>query len=96
MKHLFNVSYEVVSHESAENGDFEETGFEAQNIHLNEISHVFGYTPKRCLEDCGTWFSEIDGTTDYKTGDNRRLTLHPPRNITKASYSRLKRFFCGR
>lgn len=42
-------------------------------------------------EDAGRWFSETDGSTDYSTGTETRKALHPPRNISAASYSRLRK-----
>lgn len=43
-----------------------------------------------CMEDSGQWFTEIDGRDNYKTGAHTRYSLHPPHNITAASYGRLR------
>ena len=44
-------------------------------------------------EDSGCWFSEVDGRDDYRTGANETRSIHPPDNITAASYGRLRRLF---
>lgn len=102
----FRVTYEIVTPESAEEGDAAERGFIGRqfglkwtieealaaddsdlNMSLREASrHV-----SAAMEDCGTWFSEIDGRQDYASGAEERRSLHPPANITAASYGRLAR-----
>lgn len=82
----FNVTYEVVTYESAEDGEAAESGFYAEDISLREAIALVGY-----CEDCGTWFAEADGDTDYQTGAVTYRSLHPPRTITKSSYGRIKR-----
>lgn len=46
------------------------------------------------MEDSGFWFSSCDGVQNYRTGAETRYALHPPENITGASYERLRRIFC--
>lgn len=48
------------------------------------------------MEDCGDWFQQIDGSTDYQSGTITRYALHPSNGISPASYDRLKRIFCMR
>lgn len=43
-----------------------------------------------CLMDVGSWF-QGDEQPDYITGAVTNYSLHPPRNITRSSYARLKR-----
>jgi hypothetical protein len=87
----FNVTYEIVTPESAENGDFEETGFELKDATLREAVGIVG---RRSCEDSGRWFTQADGSTDYRTGANTRYSLHPPDSITASSYARLRRILC--
>lgn len=91
----FHVTYEVVTYESAENGEAEERGFcspggwhhdDAAPLSLRDAVSLVG-----CVEDSGSWFTETDGRTNYRTGAVETRSLHPPRNITAASYARLAR-----
>jgi len=98
----FHVTYDIVTPESAEHGDFAESGF--LDAMGSRIEALFGkLTPgvdlslRQALnlccpnEDSGSWFTESDGRADYQTGANERRALHPPRNISPASYRRLAR-----
>lgn len=104
---LFHITYEIVTPESAENGDAEERGYIMDGgmhvtIETEEDRQAAAYSLREalsqlgCLEDCGRWFSESDDREDYQTGARERRDLHPPRNITPASYKRLKRVLKAR
>ncbi|MCQ4158746.1 hypothetical protein NON00_02240 [Roseomonas sp. GC11] len=99
MPELFSVTYEIVTPESAEEGDAAERGFVLPGEwrqSANEIGDVrmslrdamrLAYPQ----EDCGNWWAEADGRTDYETGAVETRCIHPPRNITAASYARVSR-----
>lgn len=101
----FFITYETVTPESAERGDCADLGYVQSGGRLHSIDTVdmardrdalaFGLRDALrvmgCVEDSGSWFTEIDGRDDYRTGANTRYSLHPPRNITAASYGRLSR-----
>lgn len=96
----FRVTYDIVTPESAEDGDFAEIGFVLPGswhvsvadtadveMDLRSALDLIG-----CVEDSGSWFTETDdGRVNYQTGAVERRSLHPPRNITASSYDRLKR-----
>lgn len=95
----WRVTYEIVTPESAAEGDAEERGFvlpygwhvpadsdNDANMSLREALDLCD--PQ---EDCGRWLVEIDGATDYMTGAVKTCALHPPDNITASSYGRLCR-----
>ncbi len=100
----FHVTYETITEESAANGDVEDRGFimsgghhvdvaneadrEACQMSLREALRYV--TPQ---ENSGSCFSEVDGDLNYRTGEREYRSLHPPRNITPASYRRLVRLF---
>ena len=46
--------------------------------------------------DCGRWFAESDGREDYRTGAVELRAIHPPVNISAASYGRLRRLLGAR
>jgi hypothetical protein len=67
--------------------DFDQwQAFAAPQMTLKEAVNLCG-----SLENSGTWLTECDGSTDYSTGEEVRRSIHPPRNISPASYARLCR-----
>lgn len=84
----FSVTYDIVTHESAARGDIAESGFVLRNVRLADAL-------RECSpgQDSGRWFTEYDARQDYRTGAHETRALHPPRGITRASYSRLARLF---
>jgi hypothetical protein len=67
---------------------------------LREAIEACGLYPSRRgglgFEDCGRWFATVDADQDYRTGEDTRYAIHPPRTITRASYRRLRRYLTGR
>ena len=103
----FTVTYDVVTHESAEHGDVEKSGFaspgywrhdEPAYLSLKECLSACGLFGGRttAFQDCGSWFEMIDAETDFRTGDETRYSIHPPKNITRSSYRRLARVLTGK
>lgn len=99
---MFSVTYDIVTPESAEHGDAAERGWvhpggwhsmadDPSKMSLREAIDLVG-----CLQDVGGWFVETDGRVDYRTGAEETRSLHPPRNITPASYGRLQRVLKAR
>jgi hypothetical protein len=102
----FRVTFDVVTPESAEQGDTERNGFldaqgnefaqqdfpewqawqafEPPQMSLREAVNLCG-----SLENSGTWFTECDGSQNYHNGEETRRSIHPPRDISPASYARL-------
>ncbi len=101
----FRVTYDIVIPESAEDGDTAENGWfhrggwkfsaddEPSQWTLHELVSQFG---RGTFEDSGTWFSSASADQDYRTGEDTSYAVHPPRNITAASYKRIRRILCGR
>jgi hypothetical protein len=95
----FRVTYDVVTEESAEHGDFAESGFysrggwkhsDSSEWTLRDIVREFR---ARC-EDSGRWFSTANDEIDYHTGEQTQYSIHPHDGITAASYKRLARILC--
>jgi len=94
---MFVVTYEVITHESAAQGDVAEHGFIDCDGYRTDKPVVMRlrdavkyvspqeYTPHR--------FYEVDGVIDYRTGSCEHRSLHVPETITNASLNRLKRLF---
>ena len=94
MANKFRVTYDIRTRESADQGDYAESGFAApggwtfpaddpgpHEMTLREAINIAGTG----LEDCGRWFSSVDW------GNETLYSIHPPRTITRASYRRLAR-----
>ena len=96
----FRVTYEIVTPESAEHGEAESMGFCAPGgwhfpasdpgPHDMTLREALGLC--RPSEDSGRWWNEeAPGRTDWRTGAEEFRSIHPPRNITPASYARVSR-----
>ena len=100
----FTVTYEIVTPESAENGDYAEIGYAKPygwRFPLHEMSkedvEACYMTLREALQiatfsyDCGNWLSSYEETLSYQDGSVIVYNLHYNRNITNSSYNRLKR-----
>ncbi len=104
MPAMFRVTYEIVTCESAENGEAEEHGFVMPGDWRDTIETAMGQPrnaynmtlreAKRLAsphENCGRWWAESYAEPDYETGAVETRAIHPPHNITQASYWRVSR-----
>ena len=91
----FRVTYEIVTPESAEQGDAAERGYVApggwHQTEPEELTLRQAVDLVSCVEDAGSCFVEADPTRDYRDGSEETRSLHPPRNISAASYERLRK-----
>lgn len=102
MTKLFNVTFEIVTPESAENGDAEERGYIVEGATLREaIDALFETRTSQCAglscveasdsdESAARWITAYNGA-EYITGASESRSLHFPDNLTPASRARLVR-----
>ena len=95
--HRFNITYAVITTESAEHGDFAEQGFEYEGETLEEAYsdlRMEGYAEHAETDGRGRvrWL-EFPSTENYQTGDVRWLSLHIPNTVTPATSRRIARLF---
>lgn len=102
MKTLFNVTYEIVTQESAEHGDADERGYICENVKLRDAIPDFldGRTARRDggngLEHSGSnWVTFYNGM-EFETGAQESRSLHFPANLTPASEGRIMRYLEGK
>jgi len=101
----FNVTFEIVTPESAEHGDAAECGFIARGLRLREaLGAVTGTRTSRaggviCIEaDNGKpdassrWLTVYNGM-EFETGAFENRSLHIPDSVTGASRQRIARLF---
>ncbi len=99
----FTVTYEIVTPESAENGDYAELGFVLSGGWKEPLDRT-KTAPEDCAmslreamqlaypqENSGRWWQESEGREDYRTGARETRAIHPPKNITPSSYARISR-----
>lgn len=98
----FNVTFEVVTDESAEESDYDESGFISQNVGLRDAlddvsaTRTSGCDGVLCIEpscsDIGQarWITVNNGM-EYETGDYESRSLHIPDHVTAASRRRIAR-----
>ena len=100
----FLITYEIVTPQSAEHGDAAERGyvsagfkFPIESVVMARDRDVLSFDLRSavsqlgCVENAGRWFVEVDGRVNFQNGAETRYSLHPPENITPASYARLCR-----
>jgi hypothetical protein len=99
---MFNITYEIVSPESAERGDAEERGFHLKRLFFSEAMaeiRSLGLRGAYCEADSSPisidcpprWFSFPEAKTDYSRLAVTSYALHIPDHITAASRMRLAR-----
>lgn len=106
MRTMFYVTYDIVTPESAEEGDIAENGFVTPGGGRDPVAIVpmgaadYAMTLRDAVHvagepsyDCGRWFEVEPYCEDYRTGAEVSFAIHPPRNVTPSSYVRLRRLF---
>lgn len=94
---MFSITYEIITPESAENGDCEETGFEAENLTLREAFDMLRWIGGNCEPSDSSlspysWLS-FYCEPDFVTGETKNYALHWPRNLTYSTRHRIARMF---
>lgn len=98
----FNVTYEIVTPESAEHGDADERGFIIQNgrfrsaveslfeTRSNTAGGIAALETSAWPEEFARWFTVINGP-EFDTGAVESRSIHWPDSITPASKARVIR-----
>jgi hypothetical protein len=97
----FNVTYDIVTPESAEHGDAAERGFVSKNVTLSEAIDDVRSTRTcavggiECIEpnasgDDFDWITVINGM-EFETGAVESRSIHLPNSITPSSRKRILR-----
>ena len=91
---LFDVTYETITPESAENGDAETRGYLLENASLRDAIDAMGYPGEGCESNeypvrSPRWITAYRVNEDYATGETENRSLHFPDNMSAASKRRL-------
>lgn len=98
---LFSVTFEIVTPESAEHGDCEESGFVARNVGLRHAvdylfatrtSHVDGIE----FGNCDDRSVSIGNGMEFRTGARESRTLHFPPHMSDSTRGRILQLVDGR
>jgi len=92
----FNVTFETITEESAEFGEPESTGFEAENVSLRDALSIIGGCEGGVESDqypvrAPRWFTFYKQNEDYSTGEVTNMSLHLPENLTRSTRLRIAR-----
>ena len=99
---MFNVTYEIITPESAECGDADERGFILEGATLREAINAVNETRTNHVDgvqaieaDCypidGLRWVTIYNGMEFLTGAHENRSLHIPDNVTQASRLRIAR-----
>lgn len=97
---MFSITYEIVTHESAEYGEAEEEGFEHESLSLREAFDVMRWYGNALEAD--SWpiskrhpprWIVWEAEQDYQTGAYTQRALHLPDNLTASTKLRIARLF---
>jgi hypothetical protein len=96
------VTYEIVTEESAADGDAAERGFICEDVGLRDAIEAFTGTRTNRLDsgdgveannsqiDCARWFTMYNGM-EYETGEYESRSIHLPDQCTASTRRRIAR-----
>ncbi len=98
---MFSVTYEIITEESAEDGEAAEHGFIGENLSLREAIDLVGETESsHCERSCveasdsrigeARWFT-VYNSADWIDGNAESRSLHVPEGVTASSRRRIAR-----
>ena len=97
MRKGFSVTYDIVTPESAADGDVADSGYLLEDCSLRDAIREMDH----CLVQPSVWpfdpsypwlsFYEVDGETDVRTGETTSKAFHLPDNLTTSTRARIAR-----
>jgi hypothetical protein len=93
---LFDITYEVINEESAEDGDSAESGFTMQEVTLRDAWDFLrweGYCEASDSDTSAARWLTFYGEQDHATGDMTNYSLHFPAKLSQYSRIRIARLF---
>ena len=91
----FHVTYQIVTEESAEQGEAAESGFIDQDLDLRVAVDAVFRTRTLFVGGCSVCYDDrsftVDNGMEFFTGEYESRSLHRDRGVTDASWARLCR-----
>ncbi len=85
----FHVTYQIVTEESAEQGEAAESGFIDKDLGLREAVNAVFRTRTLFVGGCGVCYDDrtftVDNGMEFLTGEYESRSLHRDRKVTNAS-----------
>jgi hypothetical protein len=98
---MWSITYDRITHESAEHGEAEQSGFLHEGLTFREAIDALRWQ-RGCHVEADSspisaaypprWFTFYEAETDISTGDVINYALHIPKHITPSSRMRVARF----
>lgn len=97
----FNVTYDIVTPESAEHGDIAEDGFIAENVGLRDAIDALFETRTRRVDgisyaESGDSYFTVGNGMEIETGAHETRRLHFPQSTTDSTWHRIARLLEAR
>ena len=93
----FDITFETITPESAENGDIEESGFLEEGLTLRDAIEALRWD-RGCYVESGSypvteprWLTFYETDYDYVTGAVTNKVLHLPTHLTPSTRRRIAR-----
>lgn len=92
-KYYLDVTYQVISQESAEHGEYADSGYQHEDLEFDFLAAVALYIKEHGgVEFSGSdWWNTVDPERDYATGDEIYYSFHP-KNLEVAEFEILMRY----
>lgn len=93
----FSITYDIVTPESAEHGDYEESGYITKGLTLAQaVQEITEYSPGEAIEPSDSWADSARWITFYNvSGENegrvKSIALHFPKRLNAVTRKRI----CG-
>jgi hypothetical protein len=100
MKHIFSVTFDIVTEKSAEHGDTTESGYVLKSVPLGDAIHSVLTTDSNTIDGQTIYANETNGRINWVTvshamnwitGEYETRHLHIPKTVTAASTRRIAR-----
>lgn len=87
---IYSITFETITPESAEHGDYHDAGFMVEEEEADLRTVIENAQSYGICEDSGDWFSSVDPSHNYYTGEEIFYSLHL-KGITPSTYNRIKK-----
>jgi hypothetical protein len=88
-KRTINVTYDIVTQESAKDGAVAESGFEKEGVQIESIDDILSVFEYGKMEGDGYSLYAVDSEPNYQDGSEKRYGIHFSRTFTPDEINRI-------